>query len=137
MKLNVGLYYSVDNMGNEESINGPFALKVDTTVPDKQFHSLVGVAGSFIVFILNFALVRDKISGLDKVEFYLNDEFHHQMSLSGWPVGLWRPVFWMYYNPGVGDKCSGIVYDVAGNWEQMKPQIFSVPHFRNSINKQR
>ena len=127
------LYYSEDNAGNVESVNGPFALKLDKTTPEKRFSSFPAVLGPLLLFVLNIGLIRDGCSGLDRVEFYLNDEFHHQIDLSSWPVGRWRFIYWIYYNPGIGDKCSGIVYDIAGNWEQMKPQIVQVPQFSNGI----
>ena len=132
------LYYSVDNAGNEEPIKGPFALKIDKTIPEKKFWSFTAVFGFLAVAIINFGIVRDGCSGLEKVQFYLNGNFSHQTDLSGWPVGNWRIIFWIYYNPGVGDKCTGIVYDMAGNSEQIKPEILPVPQsYNRNQNKNR
>jgi len=126
------LYYSADNAGNVEPTNGPFDFKVDTTKPESFFYSFPIVFGPFIVCILNFGLVRDVCSGLDRVDFYVNGVFHHQIDLSSWPVGIWRAFHWFYSGPS-GDKCTAIVYDKAGSWEEMKPQIVQVPQFRNGI----
>ncbi len=132
------LYYSVDNAGNNEPIKGPFISRVDTTIPEQRFYSILTVAGPFIFTITNIGFVKDGCSGLDRVEFLLNDHFHHKVDLSRWPVGIVCVVTWVYYFPTVGDKCSGIVYDKAGNWQKMihTTQIpnFLTPDEMHSLN---
>ena len=132
---NILLYNSVDNAGNEESLKGPFNLNVDTVKPDKRWSSYYAIAGPVVLAIICIGGVRDGLSGVDRVEFYLNDTFHHKMDVSVWPVGIWCPIFWFHTNPGPEDVCSGIVYDKAGNWETIKPQ--SVPNFINTIKNRK
>jgi hypothetical protein len=131
-------YYSRDNAGNEEPIKGPFVLKVDKVKPYQQFYSDPILIGPFILALINIGFVNDGCSGLDRVDFILNDHFHHKINISNRPVGILCVVTWVYKFPGVGDKCSGIVYDKAGNCQQMKPQTSqipqSIPQFRNLIN---
>ena len=126
------LYYSVDNVGNVETLKGPFDLKIDTVRPDKRWYMLYVLRGPEVVAIISYGAVRDGLSGVDRVEFYLNDTFHHKMDLSVWPVGRWCPIFWLHTNPSPGDKCGGIVYDKAGNWKEIKPQ--TVPNNINDVS---
>jgi hypothetical protein len=126
------LYYSIDNAGNVETTKGPFISRVDTTIPDQRFFSIFTVAGPFVFTIVNIGFVKDGCSGLDRVEFLINNNFHHQVDLSRWPVGIVCVVTWVYYFPGVGDKCSGIVYDKAGNWQKMI-QTTQIPDFLTPV----
>ena len=126
------LYYSGDNAGNVEAKKGPFVSRVDTTIPEQRFFSILTVAGPLIFTITNIGFVKDGCSGLDRVEFLLNDNFHHKVDLSRWPVGIACVVIWVYNFPSVGDKCSGIVYDKAGNWQKMI-QTTQIPHFLTPV----
>ena len=61
-------YYSVDNAGNEEPVNGPFDFKIDQTPPTCD---LTSEKISFNKWLFT-ADCDDATSGMDKVEFYLS-----------------------------------------------------------------
>jgi hypothetical protein len=61
-------YYSVDNAGNEEPINGPFDFKIDQTPPTID---LTSEKTAFNKWLFT-AECEDATSGMDKVEFYLS-----------------------------------------------------------------
>jgi hypothetical protein len=109
------LYYSSDVEGNEEKIKGPYKIKIDSTEPDNSYFSFSIILGPMLIAILNIGLVKDRLSGLDRVDFYLNEYFHHTVNLQGWPKNLGRLVLWLFFEPRVYDNCTGIVYDMAGN----------------------
>ena len=93
-------YYSVDRVGNEETVKGPFDFKIDQTVPtieltwDEENSKLV-------------ADVDDETSGVAKVEFYVNGELVGTATTS--------PYEWEIIKPKQGDKGQAIVFDNAGN----------------------
>ena len=93
-------YYSVDKVGNEETVKGPFDFDIDQTVPtinltwDEENSKLV-------------ADVDDETSGVAKVEFYVNGEYVGEATTS--------PYEWEVTNPRTGDTGQAIVYDNAGN----------------------
>ena len=92
-------YYSVDNAGNEETIN-EVAFKIDQTNPtieltwDEENSKLV-------------ADVDDETSGVAMVEFYVNGEYVGEVTEA--------PYEWEVTNPRQGDTGQAIVYDNAGN----------------------
>lgn len=110
-------YYSVDNKGNEESIKGPFEFKVDKKPPMTHFYSIPIALGELFIAVINIGIVRDEYSGLDRVEYLLEGKLHHQVILTGWATGSWRPIFWFHTNSNQGTNCTGIVYDGAGNYK--------------------
>jgi hypothetical protein len=61
-------YYSVDNAGNEEPVNGPFDFKIDQTPPTIE---LTSEKLAFNKWLFT-ADCDDATSGMDKVEFYLS-----------------------------------------------------------------
>lgn len=109
------LYYSADNVGNVESTNGPFVIMVDTVKPQKSFFSFPIILGPVYFALFSIGFAKDSISGLERVEYYLNGTFHHQTNLSWWPTGLICPIYWLYIAPALGDVCTCTVYDKAGN----------------------
>ena len=94
-------YYSVDNAGNEETIN-EVAFNIDQTPPtieltwDEENSKLV-------------ADVDDETSGVAMVEFYVNGVYVGEATTS--------PYEWEVTNPQQGDTGQAIVYDNAGNDE--------------------
>ena len=94
------VYYSVDRVGNKEDDKGPFAFKIDQTVPtieltwDEDNLKLV-------------ADVSDEKSGIAKVEFYVNGEYLGEATDD--------PYEYEVTNPKRGDKAQAIVFDNAGN----------------------
>lgn len=92
------LYYSVDNVGNEETVN-EVELKIDQTVPtinltwDGENSKLV-------------ANVSDNTSGVAKVDFYVNGDYVGNATE--------YPYEWVVPNPKQGDMGQAIVFDNAG-----------------------
>ena len=97
-------YYSVDKAGNCETVKGPFPFKIDKTPPAI---TLTGLSENALKtkWLLN-ASVADAISGVAKVEFYVNDILLGNVSAPG-------PYLWHY--EGKGKTAQAIVYDNAGN----------------------
>jgi len=93
-------YYSDDNDGNVEDVNGPYSFKRDATPPtidltwDEENTLLI-------------ADVEDVTSGIAKVEFYVNDEFLGEVTSA--------PYEWEYTEASSGDIAQAIAYDNAGN----------------------
>jgi hypothetical protein len=109
-------YYSADNAGNEEPIKGPFSVNIDGQKPQKGFYTFPIIFGPVLFALLNFGIAKDSISGLEKIEFQLNDVFHHQRDVSWWPTGILYPFIWPHIGPGPNDNCSVIIVDKAGNF---------------------
>jgi len=94
-------YYSVDYVGNNETVKGPFDFKIDQTPPTIELNATkIG----FMKWLLN-ATVFDETSGIAKVEFYVDGEFVGEVTE--------EPYEWVY--SGTGNKARAIVYDNAGN----------------------
>ena len=66
-------FYSVDFAGNEESIKSAF-IKIDKTTPNVDLCWEPGNYNSDYIFT---GICSDKLSGMDRVEFYYNDELVH------------------------------------------------------------
>ena len=101
------MYFSVDKVGNEETVKGPFDFNIDQTVPtieltwDDENSKLVADAD-------------DATSGVAKVEFYVNGEFVGEVTEA--------PYEWEVSNPQNGDMGQAIVFDNAGN-NVISPEI--------------
>jgi len=93
-------YYSVDYAENKEDDKGPFDFKIDQTRPtiDLEVESLGGNEWNLI------AIVSDAMSGIDRVEFYLNDILLGNVTE--------EPYEWQVSEQGMA---KAIVYDNAGN----------------------
>jgi hypothetical protein len=96
-------YYSVDNVGNEEDVQGPVDFKIDQTPPTIELEKkkLIGK----LRFI---ATVEDPTSGINKVEFYMNDVL--QFTATEEPYQWDLP--WL---GGAEITVRAVVYDNAGN----------------------
>jgi uncharacterized lipoprotein NlpE involved in copper resistance len=93
-------YYSVDYMGNEEDVKGPFDFKIDRTAPEIN----LTVEKTGLMKWLLTVNVSDETSGVDKVEFYLDGEYLGEVT---------EPPFeWVCSKKGTAQA---IVYDNAGN----------------------
>lgn len=110
------LYYSVDRLGNTEETHGPFKIKIDTTLPNVIFFTIPLIGGGFNIAVIGLGLAKDGYSGLQKVRFFLNDEFHHDVDLTRWPIGFICPIFWPHEGP-YKNTYKARVYDRAGNWQ--------------------
>ena len=98
-------YYSVDNAGNEEDVNGPFDFKIDQTLPTIEFTVEKTVLNTWVLT----ADVSDEISGVSKVEFYLDSELLGEV--------VEDPYEWTWTGTG-SHTVYAIVYDLAGNLQQ-------------------
>ena len=95
-------YYSDDNNGNVEDVNGPDSFKLDATPPTIDLTA----EGSGSTWTLT-AEVDDATSGVAKVEFYVNDEYLGEDTEA--------PFEWEYTGASSGDTAQAIAYDNAGN----------------------
>jgi hypothetical protein len=112
--------YFTDYEGNIEGSIGPFPFKIDQTKPIL-FDFTMNRAGCF-KWKLN-ATVADDTSGINRVEFYFNDEFLGTCFAPGPYIAYWKgcmlllklKCLFLYHIPfWVIPKC--VVYDNAGNY---------------------
>jgi hypothetical protein len=96
-------YYSVDNAGNIEPVKGPFAFKMDSTPPSIVL-TVTSVNPFETKWVLN-ATVSDAPSGIDKVEFYVDNQSQGTVYAP--------PYVWVY--EGSGKVAYAVAYDKAGN----------------------
>jgi len=94
------VYYSVDKVGNEESVKGPFGFKIDQTAPTIN----LTVEKTGLIKWLLTATVGDETSGVARVEFYLDGELLGEVTEP--------PYEWVCTKKGTA---RAIVYDNAGN----------------------
>ena len=97
-------YYSVDIAGNTQQIQAPFSFKIDQTAP---LVNLTVTAQNLLhtqwLMIVN---ISDGVSGVQKVEFYVDDTFLGTRNAPG-------PYDWYY--EGSGHTAYAIGFDNAGN----------------------
>jgi hypothetical protein len=102
-------YWAIDNVGNEES-HHTFEVDLDQTDPLMDLSYEVTGGNSIEGWTLEFnATVNDTMSGLDRVEFFLNDVLQDTDSEGPYYTWTWRTF---------GDlkvTIKAIVYDNAGN----------------------
>jgi hypothetical protein len=97
-------YYSVDKAGNVEVANGPVNFKVDKTAP--VFNSFNATAeNAQKTKWLIVADLSDPASGVNHVEFYVDDQL----------VGTVNATPWEFHYQGKGKMAQAIAYDNAGN----------------------
>jgi hypothetical protein len=103
-------YWAIDNVGNEGT-HHTLEVDIDQTVPDIDIaYEVTGgsaLEGWDFVFT---ATATDALSGMDRVEFYLNDVLQDTVPGSG-PTYQWT----IKYYGGLLITIKGIGYDVAGN----------------------
>jgi hypothetical protein len=103
-------YYSVDDAGNEESPKNA-TVKLDRTIPFMNLtYKIIGHpdSGWNIYFT---AIAFDNLSGMNRVEFYLNDELQETVHGVG-PIYEWVLEDW----DGVSSlDITAYAYDSAGN----------------------
>lgn len=98
-------YWSVDKVGNEETPHASFDIKMDQTTPTINLIK-EKTGGTLIKKFLFTADVHDEMSGIDKVEFYLDDTLESTADT--------EPYEWEWQ--GIGNHTvHAIVYDLAGN----------------------
>ena len=97
-------YYSIDKAGNKEIPKGPFHFKIDRTVP--MFVNFSATAeNSMKTKWLLAADLSDPASGINHVEFYVDDQL----------VGTVNATPWEFHYQGNGKMAQAIAYDNAGN----------------------
>ncbi len=96
-------YYSIDQVNNEEDINGPFDFRIDATPPD----ITLTVEKQFLSTWLFTATVEDETSGIEKVEFYLDGELLGTVTTA--------PYEWEWKAQRGDHTVQAIAYDIAGN----------------------
>jgi hypothetical protein len=117
-------YYSVDKAGNVEVANGPVNFKVDKTAP--VFNSFNATAeNSQKTKWLIVADLSDPASGVNHVEFYVDDQL----------VGTVNATPWEFHYQGKGKMAQAIAYDNAGN-SAMSIQIQDLSLILNSQSVQ-
>jgi len=98
-------YYSVDNVGNEEDVKGPFDFKIDQILPTIELTVENTVLNTWVMT----ADVADETSGVAKVEFYLDGDLLGEDTE--------EPFEWEWSGTG-SHTVYAIVYDLAGNSQQ-------------------
>ena len=73
-------YYAIDNAGNEEEINS-FIISKDETPPDVDYIDIKLCLEDKIWYLDYRAHAEDDTSGMDRVEFFIDDE--HQETIEG------------------------------------------------------
>ena len=103
-------YWAVDNVGNVETAHS-FTIDMDQTSPGIDLTHEVTGGNAWQGWELTFtAVATDDTSGMDRVEFYLNDVLQETVTGTG-PEYTW--VIQYYPLPQVTFKATA--YDVAGN----------------------
>jgi hypothetical protein len=106
-------YYAIDNVGNEETANA-VTFKIDKTKPVIVFsYEVTGgnqVQGWDVTFTAD---ATDATSGMDRVEFYLNDVLQATVSGPG-PIYEW---VLENYHGGLQITIKATAFDKAGNYE--------------------
>ena len=106
-------YWAVDNVGNVETPHNKFTIDMDQTYPNLDLtYEIIGgnpIVGWDLLFT---ATATDDISGMDRVEFYLNDVWQETIMGSG-PIYEWE---FRYYG-GLNLVVTAWGFDKAGNME--------------------
>jgi hypothetical protein len=110
---NVGVeYWSVDNVGNEEQPHKTFTVDMDQTPPEVDLSYEVTGGNQWQGWELTWtATATDATSGMDRVEFFVNDVLQETVTGAG-PTYTWLIQY--YPLPQVFFKATA--YDIAGNF---------------------
>jgi hypothetical protein len=105
------VYWAVDYAGNEEIPHNVFFIDIDQTNPiiDLTYEVISGNPQQGWDFIFT-AITTDATSGMERVEFYLNDELQETVYGSG-PEYQW----WYRYYGNLSVDIRADAYDSAGN----------------------
>lgn len=110
-------WYAIDHVGNKSEIDGPFYFKVDKTPPDIDLYYEVVGGNPLQGWDFEFtACAIDTMSGMDRVEFYLNNVVQETVSGPG-PDYKWTVRYWPIPNARFWAKA----FDKAGNsdWDDI------------------
>ena len=111
-------YYSVDNAGNVEDVKSEY-FKIDKTPPEVWFAVEKIRCGKFLIY----AEANDDVSGMDRVEFYIDDIFKTKV--------IKPPYLWIY--TGSTGFSEVIGYDRAGNSYLPQLPLGSESYFLNRM----
>jgi hypothetical protein len=119
-------WYAVDHWGNQSDIDGPFIFNLDQTDPtiDLTYEVISGNPWQGWVIELT-ATATDVMSGMDRVEFYLNDELQSTVSGAG-PTYQWS----FTYFGDISIDMYATAFDNAGNSATdiiEEPCLYDVP----------
>jgi hypothetical protein len=114
------LFYSVDHAGNVERMKGPYIFKIDQTPPVFIDFTATPENAMKTKWLLH-ADLSDPMSGVVRVEFYVDDQ----------PAGNATSAPWEVHYQGHGKMAQAIAYDAAGN-SRMSDQIQSLELGMNS-----
>ena len=104
-------YWAIDNAGNEEKQHHTFTINMDQTPPNIDLtYQVTGGNPKTGWDLLFTATVVDVTSGMDCVEFYLNDVLQAKISGPG-PTYQWNFI----YHGGLYLIVTAFGYDIAGN----------------------
>jgi len=104
-------YWAIDWVGNIETPKKTFTIDIDQTVPEVDLAYEVGgnkLQGWMFTFT---ATATDKTSGMERVEFYLNEVWQETVTGSG-PEYQWSFI----YHGGLNIIVKAKGFDKAGNW---------------------
>lgn len=102
-------YYSVDNVGNEETIQS-LTIKRDSTPPDTNAYWKI-IRRNQKYYIKFTCEATDELSGMNKVEMYIDDELYETIEGPG-PTYVFEIVWTDEYKNAT---FKFIAYDMAGN----------------------
>jgi hypothetical protein len=103
-------YWAVDWVGNVESPKNSFTIDIDQTVPEISLTYDVVGGNKWQGWKFQFtATATDKLSGMDRVEFYLNNELQYTIEGEG-PEYKWQ----IRYNPLPNAIFRATAFDKAG-----------------------
>ena len=87
-------WYAIDHLGNQSEIDGPFDFKVDKTPPKISLSYEVSSGNPIQGWEFTFsATATDDMSGMDRVEFFLND-LHQETVVDAGPEYSWSLMYW-------------------------------------------
>jgi hypothetical protein len=105
-------YWAIDNVDNEESPHNTFTIDMDQTAPIVDLTYEVTGGNSMQGWDITWtATATDDTSGMDRVEFFLNNVLQETVTGPG-PTFQWMITY--YPLPQVYFKATG--YDIAGNF---------------------
>ncbi len=125
-------WYAVNHQGNQSEVDGPFFFKVDKTPPD--IILTYELTYNFLIKIFEFtftAAASDSMSGMDYVEFYVNDVLQETVTGS-LPTYKWR----LWLKDDIKMNVSAKAFDIAGNSAIdviIDPWPFYLQNFSNEI----
>jgi len=117
-------YFSIDNAGNQEEVKSAI-INIDKTKPEIELEYEVTGGNQWTGWEITFtAKATDSTSGMDRVEFYLNNTLQETVVGSG-PTYTWI----LYPYPNQHITIYALAYDIAGNIEIGYPPTTDYPTY--------